>query len=194
MSDPLDSRPLLVVIDMQRVFAEPGSPWYVPDFPRLVAPIERLVAAFGARVVFTRFVVPEVPEGSWREYYEAWSFAREPEAASLFELADPWSRREPRVVSKTTFSAFGPELHALAGAKNTLVLCGVSTECCVLATALDAVDAGVCVRIVTDACASVDRETHECALRVATTGFSPVIGLTIVETEVERLGERAFKP
>jgi nicotinamidase-related amidase len=194
MSDRPDDRPLLVVVDMQRVFVEPESPWHVPGFAQLVAPIQRLVQGFGDRAVFTRFVVPDVPEGSWREYYDTWSFIREPEAAPLLDLAAPWSGRKVPVVSKTTFSAFGSELRVLAGAANTLVLCGVSTECCVLATALAAADAGLSVRIVADACASVDAETHECALRVASVGFSPLITLTTVETELERLGARASSP
>jgi nicotinamidase-related amidase len=169
--------PLLVVIDMQRVFAEPGSPWHVPDFGTLTEPIERLIEAFGDRVVFTRFVTPDEPEGSWQEYYRTWSFIREPGAAELLDLAEPWSSRAKRVIDKPTFSAFGPELKALAGPSNTLVLCGVSTECCVLATALAAADAGMTVRIVADACASVDAATHECALRVMEAGFSPIIGI-----------------
>ncbi len=35
-----------------------------------------------------------------------------------------------------------------------MVLCGVSTDCCVLMTALAAVDDGVAVRVVADACAA----------------------------------------
>jgi nicotinamidase-related amidase len=54
----------------------------------------------------------------------------------------------------------------------------------VLATALAAADDGMAVRIVRDACASVDRATHEAALHVALTGFAPLIGLSTVEEEL----------
>jgi nicotinamidase-related amidase len=177
---------LLVVIDMQRVFAEPDSPWSVPDFPRLEEPISRLLEAFGERAVFTRFVVPDVLVGSWRDYYREWSFVLEPDGERLLELAPPWSDHHHTVIDKPTFSAYGYELQALARRldTSTLVLCGVSTECCVLATALAAADDGMSVRIVADACASVDRAAHEAALLVAITGFSPMIALTTVAEEI----------
>ena len=45
-----------------------------------------------------------------------------------------------------------------------MVLAGVSTDCCVLSTALAAADAGVRVRVVADACAGVSEAGHERAL------------------------------
>ncbi len=47
-----------------------------------------------------------------------------------------------------------------------MVLAGVSTDCCVLSTALAAADAGVRVRVVADACAGVSDADHERALAV----------------------------
>jgi len=180
--------PLLAVVDMQRVFAEETSPWFVPGLGAIVEPIRRLVGAFGDRVAFSRFVVPENPRGSWRDYYRAWDFARRPASRPLFDLAAPWTDTRAPVVDKTTFSAFGPELARLIGPSNQLVLCGVSTECCVLATALAAADAGVSVRIVADACASIDEETHAAALRVAAVGFSPLIAVTTTDEELALRG------
>ena len=187
MTDQPDG-PLLAVIDMQRVFAEKTSPWFVPGFGRIIKPVWRLVGAFGNRVAFTRFVVPDEPQGSWVEYYREWAFARRPASRSLFDLAEPWTATRANVIDKTTFSAFGTELTRLIGPSNELVLCGVSTECCVLATALTAVDAGAAVRIVSDACASVDEEAHASALRVATVGFSPMITITTTDEELEIRG------
>ena len=46
------------------------------------------------------------------------------------------------------------------------MLAGVSTDCCVLSTALAAADAGVPVRVVADACAGVDDESHRQALDI----------------------------
>jgi nicotinamidase-related amidase len=177
---------LLVVVDMQRVFAEPDSPWCVPDFATLEQPIASLLGKFGERAVFTRFMVPAVPAGGWREYYREWSFMLEPGAERLLELAAPWSEVQRPVIDKPTFSSYGPELQAVARRlqASTLVLCGVSTECCVLATALAAADDGVSVRIVRDACASVDRASHQAALHVAVAGFAPLITLATVQEEI----------
>ena len=177
--------PLLVVVDMQRVFGEPSSPWYTPGFDSVVEPVRRLVAAFEHRVAFTRFLVPEVPEGSWTGYYELWPFARETAAAPLLELVPPFAGAPYPLVEKPTFSKWGPELRALAGESRTLVLCGVATDCCVIATAIPAADAGMYVRVVADACRGVDDAAHERALAVMA-GFPPQIEVTTVEREVQR--------
>jgi len=175
--------PLLVVVDLQRVFGEPSSPWCTPGFDTIVEPVGRLVAAYGERVAFTRFLVPEVPEGSWTGYYELWPFAREAAAAPLLDLVAPFAGTRHRLVEKPTFSKWGPELRALAGASRTLVLCGVATDCCVLATAVAAADAGMYVRVVADACRGIDDAAHERALAVLA-GFPPQIELTTVDREL----------
>ena len=46
------------------------------------------------------------------------------------------------------------------------MLAGVSTDCCVLSTALAAADAGTPVRVVGDACAGADDDSHAAALRI----------------------------
>jgi nicotinamidase-related amidase len=153
----------LAVIDMQRVFAEPGSPWLTPRFAEVVEPVRRLVAAFGDRVTFTRFVAPEVPAGAWRRYYEQWPFALQPPGARIYELVDGFA--PARTLDATTFGKWGPELAGEVG-DGGLVLAGVSTDCCVLSTALAAADAGVPVQVVADASAGVNDETHGQALDI----------------------------
>ena len=153
----------LAVIDMQRVFAEPGSPWFTPRFAEMVEPIRRLVAAFGDQVTFTRFVAPEVPAGAWQRYYEQWPFALQPRGAPIYELVGDFT--PARTLDATTFGKWGPEL-AGEVRDGGLVLAGVSTDCCVLSTALAAADAGVPVQVVADACAGVNDETHRQALDI----------------------------
>jgi nicotinamidase-related amidase len=153
----------LAVIDMQRVFAEAGSPWLAPRFAATIEPIQALVAAFGARVTFTRFIAPGVPDGAWRGYYDQWPFALQPPDARIYELVDDFALA--RTLDATTFGKWGPELAGQVGGRG-LVLAGVSTDCCVLSTALAAADAGVRVRVVADACAGVTDESHEQALAV----------------------------
>lgn len=160
---------LLVCVDLQRVFAEPGMPWAVPDFEPVVAPTKRLVEAFGERVIFTRFVpsAPPISGSAWEGYYRLWPFALEPENAPMWELEPPFdalAAGRPGV-DAGSFSKWGPELAALAGSSG-LVVCGVSTECCVLSTALAATDAGRPVRVALDACAGASPELHEAAAAV----------------------------
>ena len=157
--------PWLAVIDMQRLFAEPGSPWLAARFGEIVDPVRRLVGAFRPRVTFTRFIAPQVPEGAWREYYIRWPFALQPPGARIYEIVDELAGEPGPTLDKTTFSKWGPDLSAKVGA-GTLVLAGVSTDCCVLSTAFAAAEAGTAVQVVGDACAGADDDSHAGALRI----------------------------
>jgi nicotinamidase-related amidase len=78
----------LVVVDLQHVFGDEESPWAAPRFREVRPRIARLVAAFGDRVVWTRFVAPAEPVGAWKEYYEQYPFALQPPDAPLYRLVD----------------------------------------------------------------------------------------------------------
>jgi nicotinamidase-related amidase len=159
----MNDAPWLAVIDMQRVFGEPDSPWLAPRFAETVGPIKQLAGAFGQRVTFTRFIAPDVPVGSWRRYYDQWPFALQPPDARIYELVDDFA--PARTLDATTFGKWGPELAGRVGS-GRLVLAGVSTDCCVLSTALAAADAGVGVQVVADACAGVNDDSHAKALDI----------------------------
>jgi nicotinamidase-related amidase len=155
----------LVVVDMQHVFGDPDSPWFTPRFAEIVPRIAGLVEAFSPRVTFTRFVAPAAPDGAWRAYYERFPFARQPPDAPLYRLVDAFGSNAAPTLDRPTFGKWGPELAArLAG--DDMLLAGVSTDCCVISTALAAADAGVRVRVVADACAGADDTTHQQALSV----------------------------
>ena len=183
MSPP--NAPLLAVIDMQEFFAA-GSPWEVPGFADLIEPIDSLAGAYGPQTIFTRFVIPEVPQGSWVGYYRAWPQVLTPEAAHLADLALPWASQGRGTLDKTTFSKWGPELESMLGPGRELTVCGVSTDCCVIATVLDAVDGGAQVRVIADACAGITPEAHEAALNLMG-GFAPQVTFGSVEEELGRL-------
>lgn len=186
--------PLLAVIDMQRVFGEPDSAWLAPRFAEIVGPVRRLVGAFGPRVVFTRFVAPAVPAGAWRRYYDQWPFALQPPGARIYELADEFAGQPGKTLDATTFSKWGPELAGLTGGPGgdpgQLVLAGVSTDCCVLSTALAAADAGVSVSVVADACAGVTDESHRQALDILRL-YGPLVEVVSVADIVGEAGPAA---
>ena len=154
----------LVVVDMQRVFADPGSGWATPGFGGIVPTVAALVRACAPEVTFTRFVAPAEPTGAWRTYYEQWAFALQPPDAPLWDVVRELQPTGP-TVNRTTFSKWGPELADRVGAA-TMVLAGVSTDCCVLSTPTAAADAGVPVQVVADACAGVDEASHRKTLEV----------------------------
>ncbi|MGX1472326.1 UNVERIFIED_CONTAM: nicotinamidase-related amidase [Streptomyces canus] len=171
---------LLAVIDMQRVFAEPGSPWATPRFAEAAAGVRRLLPAFAERVTFTRFVAPGRPAGAWREYYARWPFALQPPDAPLWRLTDEFADRAAHIMDATTFGKWTPELATRVGPEGRLVLAGVSTDCCVLSTALAAADAGVETLVVSDACAGVDDESHAKALDVMKL-YGPLVRVVTVD-------------
>ena len=123
--------PWLVVIDVQRIFGEPPSPWAAPRFAEVLPVIRDLVDRYAGCVVFTRFE-PVKPEGSWVDYYERWPFALEPATRASYDLVlDPG---DAPVVSRPTMGKYGSDLLAATAGSRNLVLCGVSTDCCVLST------------------------------------------------------------
>ncbi|MHA6624993.1 cysteine hydrolase family protein [Pseudonocardia sichuanensis] len=172
----------LAVIDMQVVFADPASGWATPGFAEILPRVRELVAALAPQVTFTRFVAPAAPEGAWRQYYAEWPFALQPPDAPLYDLVPgfPPAAAVAPTVTATTFSKWGPDLAAAVGTR-TLLLAGVSTDCCVLSTALAAADAGVPVQVVADACAGVDAASHTAALH-AMGLYAPLV--EVVDTAV----------
>ncbi len=170
----------LAVIDMQRVFADPGSPWAAPRFTEAAQGVRRLLPAFGDRVTFTRFLAPEKPTGAWRAYYEQWPFALQPPDAPLWRLTDEFAAEARHVLDAPTFGKWTPALAARLGPEGRLVLAGVSTDCCVLSTALAAADAGVEVLVVSDACAGADDASHARALQVMDL-YAPLIRVVTVK-------------
>ena len=175
MSEVEDCR--LVVVDAQRVFADPGSPWAAPRFAEAHANIRRLVGAHPGAVVHTRFIAPPEPTGAWVAYYEQFPFALTSPDSPLYELVD--DPGDDPVVVATTFGKWGPDLAGLVG-QGPVLLTGVSTDCCVLSTALGAADAGVEVRVVADACAGATDADHERAL-AAMALYAPLITVTTTE-------------
>ena len=139
----------LVVIDAQQIFADPRtSPWGSPMWADTVPVIREAVEQYAGRVIFTRFVADPTPRGSWVSYYEEWPFAQVPDADPLYavvpELAEHIADGAP-VITAPTFGKW-PALAEIVGATPRLTLAGVSTDCCVLSTALAAADAGATVR------------------------------------------------
>lgn len=170
----------LVAIDMQTIFGLPDSPWFTPEYERASSGIQRLLPAFDGTAIFTRFVAPAEPRGAWIPYYEQWSFALVPPDDPLYELTEPFRGEAARVQTRETFGKWDPEFAQAMGGSTEMVLTGVSTDCCVISTALAAADAGVHVRVVADACAGLSPSDHQRALD-AMALYAPLIEITSVD-------------
>lgn len=170
----------LAIIDMQHVFGDKDSEWAAPRFGEVIEPCMRLVDAYGDRTTFTRFLAADRPHGSWVAYYERWPFALQPPNHPMWQLVEPFATRATGTLDATTLGKWSSQLARSVGRGGRLVLCGVSTDCCVLSTALAAADDGVEVVVAADACAGVDDESHERALDVMRL-YAPLITVTTVE-------------
>ncbi|MEI2714755.1 MAG: isochorismatase family protein [Nocardioides sp.] len=183
MSDQFEDAWLLV-IDPQHIFASPDSEWGSPMFADIVAPVRRLAQRFAGRVIVTRWVAPDEPMGSWGPYLVAWPMADVASDDPKFDIVPELAELDAQVFTATTFGKWGPALATLTGATPRLVVTGVSTDCCVISTALAAADAGATLTVVTDACAGSTPQNHRAALDVMAL-YPPQITLA---TSAEVLG------
>jgi len=178
----------LMLIDLQRIFGEPASDWFTPRFTDAAAGAVRLRTLFPGRTALTRFVAPAEPAGAWVPYYEQWPFALDPANAPLYDLVPAVPPGDAVLIERPTFGKWDAATRAALGDVNEIVLAGVSTDCCVLNTALAASDDGVRVRVVADACAGLSDVDHLRALDVMAL-YAPLIEITTVEAI---LAERAL--
>lgn len=157
----------LVVIDPQNIFASPDSAWGSPFFAEAMPRIRALADAFGERVLVTRWMPTADRSTSWGEYFAAWPFADQPPTDPLFDLVPEAAGLSGRsTLDLPTFGKWGPEIEQIVGHGASIVLTGVSTDCCVISTALAAADAGAHITVATDACAGSTAENHAAAITV----------------------------
>jgi nicotinamidase-related amidase len=195
---PISRRSWLAVIDAQRIFADESSPWAAPGFAEIVEPVTRLVDAFGDRTTFTRFVAPLDPHGAWRAYYADWPFALVPADDALYRLVPAFTAFAADAVTATTFGKWDVLAQRITDRTRTsnqtgtatldrLIVCGVSTDCCVLSTVLAAADAGVEVLVVADACAGATEKSHQRALD-AMSLYTPLVRIVSTDEAVAAEG------
>lgn len=192
----MKAAPWLVVIDMQEVLDDPGGEWFTPGFPSIEPTVARMVAGFGERVVFRRFVAPRYPSGAWGTYYELWPFALVPDTDRLYDSLPAFGGSGDAVATQTPFSAWADEPTRIIPLDADVVPVGFSSggcvfsaDCCVLSIALPAADAGHHVLVVTDACAGLIDTDHHRALD-AMKLYAPLIELTTADAFL--VSERAW--
>lgn len=180
--DGSNGKNLLLVIDMQNAYTEFG-PWTCPHMERAADNIMTLIETGQfAQVIFTRFDAPQHPVGTWKNYNTINSVVNENIFMNeLVPQLAPYAEIYP-LYSKSTYSALAiPEIQAAAAEcirrDGSVVLTGVVSECCVLATAFQLIDMGCPVIYLTDACAGISDELEEAVIMV-------LAGLDYVQTTI----------
>ena len=167
---------LLMVIDMQKAYLK-GAPWECLDTEGAAANIARLIdsgAADGA--VFTRYEYPKAPVGVWKAYNELYAdINADPVNEEFVDELLPYTERFPVYVKDVYGSFSDPATRAAVreSGADTLVVCGVVAECCVISTVCGAVDEGLKVIYLTDAVSGFTPEKMEGVLAVLS-GWMPL--------------------
>lgn len=190
----------LVIIDMQTDFLSPegriGTHYKDTPIRSGLAGVERLLAACrraGFTIAHSRShrygaVVRDDLVDQGDEGYE------------LYPTCKPLPGEI--VVDKWTFGAFAStplEEELRARGVNRILLCGVLTNVCVYATAVQAVDRFIRVCLVHDACGAFDQDWHDTAVRVleeaqARKGHNSQVGLYFGEVTSVKDVEDALGP
>lgn len=176
-------RTAVLVIDMQVDFASPdgvlGAFIDMGVVKPALAAAEALVAdarAAGVPVVFVGlWTTPETDSPAWNERMRRRGGDPDVDAALCragqvgSEFYGPLPAPGELVVHKTRYSGFvGTDLdmRLTQMGVDTLVVAGVTTECCVDSTVRDAFDLDYHVFVAADACAAYEADIHEASLRV----------------------------
>ncbi|MEO5613870.1 MAG: isochorismatase family cysteine hydrolase [Cypionkella sp.] len=157
-----------VVIDLQRLFAEPHG-WHVRSIADILPNVLTLCQTTAANTLYSRFITPPHPQaakGSWQNLYQAY-----PEVTGLnpaiLDLIHPLTQiaHKAQIFDKTTYSIF-PAVQSHLDQTDTLILSGAETDACVYASLLSAVDLGLRVIIAVDAVTSSDQAAHDATLNI----------------------------
>ncbi|OYW28551.1 MAG: isochorismatase [Caulobacter sp. 12-67-6] len=185
-------RTALLIVDMQVDFAAPEGVIGrmgvdISSVTPALAAAQRLAEsarAAGVPVIFVGLSTsPDTDSPMWRE-----RMARrggDPDVESNLcrtgqpgsDFHGPGPAPGEQVISKTRYSAFfGTGLGDTLREQgiDTLVLCGLTTECCVDCTARDAFHQDFHVFVPADACAAYEVDVHEAALKVMALNFAIV--------------------
>jgi nicotinamidase/pyrazinamidase len=185
---------VLIVVDVQRDFC-PGGALAVPQGDQVVPVINRLLAWTGWLTVATRDWHPidhcsfKAQGGLWPPHCVAGT-----EGAAFHPALD--EKRIGQVVSKATtrdaeaYSGFqGTDLASRLSSRGVrrAFVCGLATDYCVKATALDARQAGLDVFVIEDAIRGVEVQPGDGAKAIAALRAAGIA--LVVSTDIEPPGE-----
>ncbi len=160
---------LLCIIDWQDFFVHPESPAFISSARRVVEKIKWLVEEFQKRdlpVLATRHSNSETERNNFLRFYGR-VISRQ---NRWFHLAEPLKQiSKVQVFDKYTYSIFENRdilSYLFTRRIRKLVLIGVQTDKCLMASALAGFDRGFEVIVLSDACCSRNSYRHRAALNL----------------------------
>ncbi len=181
-------------IDMQRIFLEP-SPWFCQQGVEILEPILALIRHQPYNSWFSQFMTPNNSnemENSWERYYEYWKpLTQDHLEKGMLDIHQGLFQESstPQIFEKFSYDSFkntelDKELKSLS--VKTLIMTGVETDVCVLATVFSAVDLGYRVIMASDAMTSSDLQCHDFVLNSLTNRFDQQIEVASVDEILEK--------
>ena len=190
-------RAALVIVDMQVDFAAADGALGrlgadLSAVPAALAAAERLAGAArgaGAAVIFVGLrTSPDTDPPAWAERQRRRGGGGEGPLCRVGERGADFIGPQPRtgdsIVAKTRYSGFFEtdlDARLRASGADTVVVCGLTTECCVDATACDAFQLGYHVFVAADACAAYEADLHVAALRRMALNCAIVVSVDQIE-------------
>lgn len=187
---PLPEGTAHLCIDMQNVFLE-ATEWHVPWMKIILPAVLALSALKPDRTIFTRFRLPidaDALPGGWRRYMRRWpQYTVDAATSGLLDLVPALAALSPPAltIDKPVYSAFASRQlrqWLRAHAIECLIITGVETDVCVLASVLAAIDHGYRVIVPVDAVCSSTDQGHDSLVTQYRKRFSQQLEATDVGT------------
>ena len=169
---------ILLLIDFQKIFNDKSHSWYCPGFEQALntaLSCYNKMNGNNCKTYITGFLPPDTSVQVWKDYYTKYSDIPSSDDNSCYELDDKLKNLEnvEKVIWSQTFGKWDKISQYINKEVKEVYICGVATDCCVLSTALSAIDKNMKVYIIEDGCASNDT-SHNNALNIMK-GYNPNI-------------------
>ncbi|MCR5762101.1 MAG: isochorismatase family protein [Treponema sp.] len=164
----------ILIIDMQNVYTK-NQEWACLDTEGIVKRITELTEkSISQNIVLTEYLPAENPVGTWKDYNNVYSDINSNKWLNeLIPDIQKHTKKYP-LYSKSTYSSMSiPQVRKQALNAGRVILTGVVAECCVLYTALEAMDMGCKVIYLTD-CTSGFTKEKEDATKLIFSGLCPL--------------------
>lgn len=168
---------LILVTDMQKVYLK-GQKWACKNINSASGNIIRILNKCDCDVMFTAFAAPQNPKGQWKTYNRVNVDVNScPEMSEIIDKFKRYIKKYPLLI-KDKYSSLSNEIVRKSAYKmmqngGRIVLTGVVSECCVLSTAMAAIDLGFKVIYLKDAVAGSNKK-YEKAAELIMRGMEPV--------------------
>lgn len=168
---------LILVTDMQKAYLK-GQKWECPNINSVIEKIVQLLSECNCNVMFTAFTAPQNPTGQWIDYnYVNQDINSCPYKNEIIDRLKCYIKKYP-LVFKDKYSSLSNKsvtqaVYDIIKNGGRVVITGVVSECCVLSTAMAAIDLGGKVIYIKDAVAGSSKK-HEKAVELIMRGMEPI--------------------